>query len=211
MLAQIIFFLALALLLVLILRRASLSAAWMEQLAQLAVRFGQLLVQFGAKIGTLVAQRARRATGFQRLGDDRAKPADTKIPMNGFWQEESLDEKPELFSNFDEGDALFKAEKYQEAERFFLKAAAAKPSDPRIYARLGVIYLHEKNYNDAIESLKVAVRLDKYNPGRHYNLSLAYWGNKDKQKAIASVREAISLDPVTAKYRQFLEQLLESK
>ncbi|OGD64767.1 hypothetical protein A3A71_01810 [Candidatus Berkelbacteria bacterium RIFCSPLOWO2_01_FULL_50_28] len=211
MLAQIIFFLALALLVVLILRRANLSAAWMEQLASLAIRFGQLLVKFGAKTGNLVAQRARRATGFQRLGDDRAKPAEAKIPANGFWQEESLDEKPELFSNFDEGDALFKAEKYQEAERFFLKAAAAKPSDPRIYARLGVIYLHEKNYNDAIESLKVAVKLDKYNPGRHYNLSLAYWGNKDKQKAIASVREAISLDPVTAKYRQFLEQLLESK
>ena len=80
-----------------------------------------------------------------------------------------------------------------------------------MYARLGVIYLHQKNFNDAIESLKVAVKLDKYNPSRHYNLALAYLGNDDRQKATVSAREAITLDPVTKKYRQLLDHLLERK
>jgi len=115
-----------------------------------------------------------------------------------------------LDSDFEEGELLYKAGKYTEAEQYFLKAAANHPADAKIYARLGLLYLQQKNYSDAIEALKVAVKLDKYNPSRQYNLSLAYWGNKDVQRAISSVREAITLDPVTQKYRQLLEQLLNS-
>ena len=77
-----------------------------------------------------------------------------------------------------------------------------------IYARLGLLYLQQKCYTDAIESLKLAVKLDKNNPSRHFNLALAYQGAKDNQRAIAEAREATSLDPVTPKYREFLEQLL---
>ena len=120
-----------------------------------------------------------------------------------------MSEKPELSSHFEEGDRLLKEKKYVEAEQFFLKAAANNPKDAKIYARLGLIYLQQKNYSDAIESLKVAVKLDAYNPSRHYNLALAYMGNGDAKKAIASVREAITLDPVTPKYRVLLEQLLK--
>ena len=127
-----------------------------------------------------------------------------------FWQESATPENLELDSNYEEGEAYYKKGQLEKAAQFFLKAASSHPGDAKIYARLGLLYLQQKNYSDAIEALKVAVKIDKYNPSRHYNLALAYSGNKDVQKAISCVREAITLDPVTQKYRQLLEQLLNS-
>lgn len=208
--SQIIFFAAVALVIIVLLRRAASAkkgfAAVAQSSRQLSNQFGRGVSQLivgarGAVEGLVSKQRTRMAN----------RPQKVSPPTTGghqFWQEEATGEKLDLSSNFEEGEILFKAGKLDEAEKYFIKAAANNPADAKIYARLGLLYLQLKNYSDAIEALKVAVKLDKYNPSRHYNLSLAYWGNKDVQKAIASVREAITLDPVTPKYRQLLEQLL---
>jgi len=212
MLAQVIFFSALALLLILLLRRAHLSGSWPTRLSGAAMTLSRMLYFTGTRLGGTLVEQARRASGFSRGSGEQG--SGLRLPTQGeadFWGDERLSDKPEIRSHFEEGDALFREGKLKEAEHFFLKAATTKPNDPKIYGRLGLIYLQNKNYNDAIEAFKVSVKLDKYNPARHFNLALAYRGNKDKQRSIASVREAISLDPITKKYRQFLEQLLESK
>lgn len=208
--SQIIFFAAVALAIIILLRRAVSTKRGIVAVAQSSRQLGsqvgkgvsQFLISAKAGVEGLVSkQRSRLANRPQRVNASVG---------NGhqFWQEEAMGEKLDLSSNFEEGEILFKAGKLEEAERYFVKAASNNPADPKIYARLGLLYLQTKNYSDAIESLRVAVKLDKYNPSRHYNLALAYWGNKDVQKAISSVREAITLDPVTPKYRQLLEQLL---
>lgn len=213
MLAQVIFFLALALFIVLLARRLGRVPDFTGQAGRIAQRFGKNALSSSLKLGRDLVDQAKRASGFLPGPSPVGKPGQ-KSPFQAgghtFWQEEGAG-KMEIPSYFEEGDNLFRQAKYQEAEQFFLKAATSKPDDPRIYGRLGVIYLNNKNYTDAIESLKVAVKLDKYNPSRHFNLALAHWGNKDKQRAIASVREAISLDPITPRYRQFLETLLGTR
>lgn len=208
--SQIIFFAAVALLIIILLRRA---AATKNGLAGVAQSSRQLGSQVGKGVSSFVVGARRAVEGLVSKQRSRSirRQASVAAPGPGehqFWQEEAMAEKLDLSSHFEEGEILFKAGKLEEAERYFIKAAANNPGDSKIYARLGLLYLQTKNYSDAIESLKVAVKLDKYNPSRHYNLALAYWGNKDVQKAIASVREAITLDPVTPKYRQLLEQLL---
>jgi tetratricopeptide (TPR) repeat protein len=204
MLSQIIFFVAVAFLIILLARRIY-SGGWSGNIGQSLYNFGHQLIQFFGQLWQTLMGRVRRdQPSGKRIGVAPVQVSDG----HQFWQEEPVSEQPELSSHFEEGDRLLKEKKYAEAEQFFLKAAANNPKDAKVYARLGLIYLQLKNYSDAIEALKVAVKIDKYNPSRHYNLSLAYMGNKDVQKAIASVREAITLDPVTPKYRQLLEQLL---
>lgn len=213
--AQIIFFAALGLLVILLVRRVRLNPRYMAKIGSLALSASRMLYGAGKNLGGTLFEQAKKASGFAATKSVFPRQDSGKNPFGaseiGFWQEDSVEEKPDLSSHLEEGDELFKAGKFDEAEKFFVKAAAAHPGDPKIYARLGVLYLNTKNYSDAIEALKVAVKLDKYNPGRHYNLALAYRGNKDKARSIASARETISLDPVTQKYRQLLEQLLESK
>ncbi len=205
MLSQIIFFIAVALLIILLARRIY-AGGFSGKLGQALYTFGQTFVRSLGRvfqnIVTSAQQRQRARTG---------QPTGVPVTLSGehqFWQEEAISDKPELSSHFEEGDRLFKEKKYADAEQFFLKAASNNPKDAKPYAKLGLIYLQQESYSDAIEALKVAVKLDKYNPSRHYNLALAYMGNKDSGKAIAAVREAITIDPVTPKYRTLLEQLL---
>jgi len=209
MTAQIIFFLAAALFIILLIRRVGwLPDSGRKLLGQLK-GLGRLIAQVAQTLQANAAERAERKKAVPSARPERTVKSAQALPQSQFWQEEQLEDKMELSSHFEEGDALLKSGQFEEAEQFFLKAAAAHPNDAKVYAKLGLIYLNTKNYSDAIESLKVAAKIDKYNPSRHYNLALAYLGNKDLQHAIISAREAISLDPVTAKYRQFLDELLK--
>lgn len=206
MIAQVIFFIAIGLFLVLLLRRVRVLQTFPQRfLPWVKSLFGA--VQKGAEGLQARTQQLRHRPAAQSRQE--APPSTQNAGANQFWQEDFPDNKPELNSHFEEGDALLKSGQHAEAEQFFLKAAAANPNDAKVYAKLGLIYLNSKNYSDAIEALKMAAKIDKYNPSRHYNLALAYFGNKDLQHAIVSAREAISLDPVTGKYRQFLDELLK--
>jgi tetratricopeptide (TPR) repeat protein len=218
MLAQVIFFLAVAVFLVLLIRRARLSLFSANRLV------GALQRVVGG-FGRLVRSLARSVTGWRlprrSLVAPKSAPATNKgvvfptslqaTNSHSFWKDDAGEDKAQLLTHFEEGDNLLKSGKFPEAEKFFLMAATRNPKDGRVYAKLGLVYLKMKNYADAIDALKMATKLDRYTASRHYNLALAYWGNKDSQRAIASIREAISLDPVTQKYRQFLEELLNKK
>src|SRR3990167_4601951 len=210
--AQIIFFIALALFLVLLVRRSVAIPVVEKKIIENTPKLYRWVIKTVSTIGGSTLRQAKKIKGnIPLMSTDRANVKMGSINEHQFWHEESPNETGEIAGLFEEGDEMFRQGNYAEAEEFFLKAATRNPSEVRVYARLGVIYLHQKNYNDAIESLKVAVKLDKYNPSRHYNLALAYLGNDDRQKATVSAREAITLDPVTKKYRQLLDHLLERK
>jgi len=201
MTTQIIFFISLAAFIVLLAKRYSPNLLSSHKITQsLTGGFGQLFGRINLKKISLPKVNLRLSKTIRKtvISED----------SHEFWQEELHSAKGELSSHFEEGEELLAQGKAKEAEQYFLRAATSNPSDARVYAKLGLLYLNQKNYSDAIESLKMAVKFEKYNPSRHYNLALAYWGNKDVRRAIASVREAISLDPVTPKYRKLLEELL---
>lgn len=211
MTAQIIFFLALALFISLIIRRVPAvrvtGLLFIGFLGRILSSLGDLMKKLRGRFSLSRFKKTRTSSfGFARVQNQPLLRSSHR-----FWAEEAQGDQTELLSHFEEGEKLFREGKFKEAEHFFLRSATRNPKDPRIYAKLGLIYLQTKNYSDAIEALKVAVKLDKYNPSRYYNLSLAYKGNNDTQRAIVTIREAISLDPVTPKYRQLLERLLEKK
>ncbi len=211
MIIQLIFFIALAAFIIIFAHRYSLrSEGFRRILTSVVTALGAAagwLIGLLRKVKLPTPRRSRRQR--ESFGATKVLSNQSDAPTDhAFWASEALADKPDISSHFEEGEQLFRRGKHKEAEQFFLKAAANNPGDAKVYARLGLLYLEQKNYSDAIESLKVAVKLEKYNPSRHYNLALAYWGNKDTRRAISCVREAIGLDPVTEKYRKLLEQLL---
>jgi tetratricopeptide (TPR) repeat protein len=148
------------------------------------------------------------------------------LPSGDFWQEETMQqtmgalELPsqglitrrgesqkiahELVSQADEA---FRKKEFKKAERFYLQAATKDPENARIYNRLGVIYLQTKNYKDAVEAFRGALRFDDRVASRHYNISLAYMGKRDFRSAIKGLNEAIKLDPTNEKYRKTLDAI----
>lgn len=107
-------------------------------------------------------------------------------------------------------EELFNKKQYHQAETFYLQAATKDPDNSRVYNRLGVIYLQTKNYKDAVEAFRGAIRLDDRVACRHFNLGLAYLGKRDIRSAEKALREAVKLEPTNDKYRQTLKRLQES-
>lgn len=104
-------------------------------------------------------------------------------------------------------DRLLKNNQIEQAEKIYLKLAAKYPQEARIYNRLGVIYLKQKNYSDARDSFLQAIKIDPTESSRHYNLGMAYFGMNLPEKAKVSLKKALELDPGKEKYEQMIERL----
>lgn len=128
------------------------------------------------------------------------------LPTKGLITRRSESQKiaQELIAQADEA---FRKKDWPKAENYYLQAATKDPDNARIYNRLGVIYLQTKNYKDAIDAFRGAIRFDDRIASRHYNLALAYLGKRDYRSAERGLHEAIRLDPTNEKYRKTLQAI----
>lgn len=106
-----------------------------------------------------------------------------------------------------EGDGYLKVGKLKEAERAYLRGVAKNPKNPRLYNRLGAIYLKQRNYRDALEAFEAARDFDDSKASRHYNVALASWQLGNLSKARDAIKRAISLDPQSTKYGELQQQM----
>lgn len=109
--------------------------------------------------------------------------------------------------NFIKAEDLFKKKQYISAEKWYIEAVKKNPKNAKIFSRLGVIYLEQRNFADAIESLKEAIRLDSESASAHFNLSYALNIEGDKRNAIESAKKAVRIDPNNQKYKKWLDSL----
>lgn len=94
-----------------------------------------------------------------------------------------------------------------QAEKYSIQAVTKTPDNPKIYNRLGIIYLQIKNYPDARDAFLTSLRFDDRVASRHYNLFLAYMGLGREEKAKVSLRKSLDLDPGNNKYLNSLKKL----
>jgi tetratricopeptide (TPR) repeat protein len=74
----------------------------------------------------------------------------------------------------------------------------SEPKNVLAWYDLGYAYDELKRYNEAIEALRQAVRIDPSNENAWYNLGVAYAFSGNRPEALNVVRELRRLDPVTA-------------
>lgn len=98
-----------------------------------------------------------------------------------------------------QAEAAQRSGNYEEAEDCLVKAAAADPKNPKIYSRLGIVYLERgENWPEAEEAFRQALRYDAGNGYVHNNLGLVLY-NQDKFAAAAREFEAaLSVDDAIA-------------
>lgn len=141
----------------------------------------------------------------------RAEPAVTAEPQAAARTEPSNETQRQTVLSDDallkEGDEYLKAGKLREAERAYLRGVAKNPKNPRLYNRLGAIYLKQRNYRDALEAFEAARDFDGSKASRHYNVALAAWQLGNLSKAREAIGEAIRLDPKSVKYTELQQQM----
>lgn len=154
------------------------------------------------------------------------KEAETTPPQETFWAdspaptvepettERVAEARPERTKRKDlirEAEDLFAVKDYRKAERLYLKLATEDPRNAKIYSRLGIIYLAQKNHEDARDALRQAIKLEPHAANRHFNLALAYLELGSFAKAISSMEAALKYDPSNRKYRKMLDEMLTGR
>lgn len=152
---------------------------------------------------------SRKAEKKEELVKAELKSKLKKKEDREFWIDEEEKVKSDVIAKtyFDEAEAAFKKQDYRRAETLYLEAARENPKNVKIFNRLGAIYLEQREFNDAIEAFKTAVKYDDKVCSRYYNLALAYIGQKNYKEAVRALKKAIELSPENKKYQQVLEQI----
>ena len=119
--------------------------------------------------------------------------------------------KEETEPNMLKAEDLFRKKQYISAERWYLEAIKKNPKDPKIYARLGTIYIEQKNFPDARDAFEEAIKLDDSVACRFFNLSYIYNSIGDAKLAMENAKRASRIDPENAKYRHWMDKIKAGK
>lgn len=124
---------------------------------------------------------------------------------------EVSDDKMTIYGLIAQADDYFDKKDFEKSEKLYVKAAASEPNNPKIYSKLGAIYLEQGNFYDAKEAFSAALKVDPNTASRHINLGLAFMGLKDYFKASKTFQDALKLDPKNKKYQRLLEKADKAK
>ena len=101
--------------------------------------------------------------------------------------------EPSVYNNL--GQAYLYAEEYAPAVENFKKAIEMAPDVARGYVHLTIAYLRQNLAAEAREACLHALQTFPKTARLHYNLACAYALERESQKAIDSLTQAVSLNP----------------
>jgi len=119
---------------------------------------------------------------------DQAKATEGRLEIK---TGDSPSDKKELY---DKAMSLYKAGRVMEAKKLYEAVVGLDPGYIEALNNLGIIYIHDKDFNAAKETLEKAVRL---NPGyveSYYNLACLYAVKGETDQGLEYLKKAISLD-----------------
>ncbi len=114
---------------------------------------------------------------------------------------------PALNRLFAQAEEHLRAGRFNEAELKLLEVERINPHYPRLYNRLGIVYLETGEPQKAVAAFEHAVLGDPSKAARHANLGMAYLKAKKYSLAQKALERAVEIDPGNAKYRRLLEEV----
>jgi Flp pilus assembly protein TadD, contains TPR repeats len=103
-----------------------------------------------------------------------------------------------------EADALAKEEKFVEAEKKYIEALSIEQKNPKFYEKLGRLYMRNKNYDQARDTLRFASRLSPNDASVVASLGEIATARSEYADAITYFQHAVSLRPRSPRYLDFL-------
>lgn len=105
---------------------------------------------------------------------------------------------------FETGEQAMRQGRLAEAEKAFQQIVAETPQDVGAHGNLGVIYMREKKWKQALRELEIAEKLAPQVPGIRLNIGLAYYRQGEYGKAIAPFQSVLRDQPDLAQARHLL-------
>ncbi|RLB28210.1 MAG: hypothetical protein DRG66_04020 [Deltaproteobacteria bacterium] len=112
--------------------------------------------------------------------------------------------KAEAFANvadfYERARYFQKIGRLKEAQRLYKQALMLDPVNVSVLNNLGVIYIQERNYLKAQDSLESAIRLKPEYVDPYYNLACLYAFKGNVMKSLENLKKAISLDKLVREW-----------
>ncbi len=108
-------------------------------------------------------------------------------------------------------DALYTQKNYERAEHLYLQLAKKDPKNPKLYNRLGVLFLEQNNFTDARDAFQAALAIDDSRASRHYNYAMACYHLGQYRESQDAMIQALKRDPKNPKYQEFAEQIRKTR
>ncbi len=105
---------------------------------------------------------------------------------------------------FSQGKQALQSGQFDIAEHCFREVIALDPKSSAAHVNLGVTYMREKRWDQALGELRTAAGLSPGKPGIQLNIGLAYYRKNDFAAAIAPFSAALELAPDSVQARYLL-------
>ncbi len=102
-----------------------------------------------------------------------------------------------------EGDKLTKEESFAEAEKRYIEALSIEQKNPKLYEKLGRLYLRNKQYDQARDTFRFASRLSPNDASVVASLGEVAMAREEYSDAITYFQHAVSLRPRSPRYLDF--------
>lgn len=96
---------------------------------------------------------------------------------------------------FEEAQAARTSGNLEQAARAYLEVIRQDPRFVNAYQNLGIVYLSQRRYQDAISVLEKAIRLDPRLAGAYVVMGLAHYELSQPQHAVTAFERALRLNP----------------
>ncbi len=124
---------------------------------------------------------------------------------------ESLITKKEFETNekkiarlLQDAENLAKAEDYTSAENKYIEILGLEAKNIDAYRGLGDLYLLQKQFQNAIQTFKHIIKLDKNDSLAYFELAEVFMRLEDYDNALNNLNKALEIEPVNPKYLDLL-------
>jgi len=143
--------------------------------------------------------------------EDTKEPKHTADPLNLAGRSDLDIPSHETAPSLEIADALYAQKNFAKAEHMYLQLAKQEPRNPKLYNRLGVLFLEQSNYTDARDAFKAALAIDDSRASRHYNYAMACYHLGQYRESQDAMIQALKRDPRNPKYQEFAEQIRKTR
>jgi len=148
-------------------------------------------------------QEAAPAKGMEKLDEGRQALDEKRYADAVNLFEAALAENPDLKQDAsaayekalrEEANSLIKKEP-DKAEALLLKAVEVNPGSVKAHSKLGILYVQQKKYEQAIDEYKTVSRLDPSRTDAFFNLGYLYAVKKNYEDAEKMYKKVVELKP----------------
>lgn len=170
---------------------------------------GAVILFFLMSTAHFIPEGAEASQFHNALGLIYQKDGNTEQAIESYHK--AILARPSSYAFANLGTLYYEKREYKEALGFYRKALEMEPDNARMHFNLGQALLSTRDLEGAREAFEKAVSLDRrVHPLAHYNLAVLYARKGEREKALGSLENYLSMHPGDRVVKKTIDHILRT-